>query len=230
MTIQSEPTTARPETFDVVNPATRETVGTFPVHTAEDVARVVAEARDAQHWWAELGFGGRKAYLRRWLRWLALHCDEIYELGHGETARPKPDVQFELFAGLEDIRWAAAHAGRVLGPKRVAPGLAMLNFTAGLSYEPLGVIGVITPWNVPIYTTLSGMAYALAAGNAVVPEGQPRRARRADRLGDRLRRDRRRALHLRRRQDRVHRLGPHRTPGDGRLRPEPHPGPARTRW
>ena len=168
MTIQSEPTTARPETFDVVNPATRAAVGTFPVHTAEDVARVVSEARDAQRWWAALGFNGRKTYLRRWLRWLALHCDELYELGNGETARPKPDVQFELFAGLEDIRWAAAHAGKVLGPKRVAPGLAMLNFTAGVSYEPLGVIGVITPWNVPIYTTLSGMAYALAAGNAVV--------------------------------------------------------------
>lgn len=168
MTIQSEPTTTRPETFDVINPATKETVGSFPVHTAGDVSRVVSEARQAQRWWAALGFDGRKPYLRRWQRWLALHCDELYELGHHETARPRPDVQFELFAGLEDIRWAAAHARRVLGPRRVAPGLAMLNFTAALSYEPLGVIGVITPWNVPVYTALSGMAYALAAGNAVV--------------------------------------------------------------
>jgi succinate-semialdehyde dehydrogenase/glutarate-semialdehyde dehydrogenase len=155
-------------TFAVVNPATKQNVGTFPVHTAEDVKRVVGEARDAQRWWAGLGFGGRKTYLRRWMRWLALHCDELYELGHNETARPRPDVQFELFAGLEDIRWAAAHAHRVLGRRSVAPGLAMMNFSAQISYEPLGVIGVISPWNVPVYTALSGMAYSLAAGNAVV--------------------------------------------------------------
>ena len=155
-------------TFGVVNPATREVVGSYPVHTAEDVAAAVAQARDAQRWWEALGFDGRKPYLRRWLRWLALHCDEVYEIGHRETARPRADVQFELYAGLEDARWAAAHAKRVLRGRRVAPGIAMTNFDARLSYHPLGVVGVITPWNAPVYLTLSGMAAALAAGNAVV--------------------------------------------------------------
>jgi succinate-semialdehyde dehydrogenase/glutarate-semialdehyde dehydrogenase len=181
MTVESEPATTSPttaspttagpgqgDTFDVVNPATREVAGTFPVHSAAEVARRVADAREAQGWWEELGFDGRKQRFRRWMRWLALHCDEVYELGHRETGRPRADVQFELFAGLEDIRWASAHAKRVLGPHRVAPGLAMLNFAAEVSYQPLGVVGVITPWNAPVYTTLSGMAYALAGGNAVV--------------------------------------------------------------
>src|SRR4051794_24329648 len=170
MTVESEPTAAAvaDETFDVVNPATGEVAGTFPVHSPDDVRRRVTEARAAQAWWQELGFDGRKQRLRRWMRWLALHCDEVYELGHRETARPKPDVQFELFAGLEDIRWAAAHARRGLSPRPVAPGVAMLNFAAEVAYRPLGGVGVITPWNVPVYTTLSGMAYALAAGNAVV--------------------------------------------------------------
>ena len=154
--------------FDVVNPATREVVGSYPVHTADDVATVVAQAREAQRWWESLGFDGRMPYLRRWLRWLALHCDEVYEIGHRETARPKADVQFELFAGLEDVRWAGTHARRVLRGRRVAPGLAMMNFDARLSYHPLGVVGVITPWNAPVYVTLSGMGAALAAGNAVV--------------------------------------------------------------
>jgi acyl-CoA reductase-like NAD-dependent aldehyde dehydrogenase len=154
--------------FDVVNPASREVVGSYPVHTAEDIAVAVAQAREAQRWWEALGFEGRKPYLRRWLRWLALHCDEVYEIGHRETARPRADVQFELYAGLEDARWAAAHAKRVLHRRRVAPGIAMMNFDARLSYHPLGVIGVITPWNAPVYLTLSGLAAALAAGNAVV--------------------------------------------------------------
>ncbi|HST82085.1 MAG TPA: aldehyde dehydrogenase family protein [Kineosporiaceae bacterium] len=154
--------------FDVVNPATQEVVGSYPVHTADDVVQAVAAAREAQRWWESLGFDGRKPYIRRWLRRLAMHCDEVYEIGHQETARPRGDVQFELFAGLEDARWAAAHAKRVLRSRRVAPGIAMPNFDARLSYHPLGVIGVITPWNAPVYLTLSGMAAALAAGNAVV--------------------------------------------------------------
>jgi succinate-semialdehyde dehydrogenase/glutarate-semialdehyde dehydrogenase len=171
MTTQTEQTTVgsgEADTFDVVNPATREVVGTYPVHTEDDVKKAVAEAREAQGWWEALGFDGRKPYLTRWLRWLALHCDEVYDIGHLETARPKADVQFELFAGLEDARWAAAHAKRVLRKRRVAPGIAMANFDARLSYHPLGVVGVITPWNAPVYLSLSGMGAALAAGNAVV--------------------------------------------------------------
>lgn len=168
MAVQSESTSTGPAVFEVVNPATREAVDSFPIHTADDVAKRVAQAREAQAWWAGLGFDGRKPYLRRWMRWLALNCDELYEIGHRETARPKADVQFELIAGLEDIRWATAHAKRVLGRKRVAPGVAMLNYAAEVSYQPLGVIGVISPWNAPVYIALSGMAYALAAGNAAV--------------------------------------------------------------
>lgn len=154
--------------FTVINPATRDPVGEHPVAGADDVAGAVARAREAQRWWQELGFGGRKPYLVNWIRRLAQDCDRIYEIGFGETARPRADVQFELFAGLEDLRWAGAHARRVLRPRRVAPGLAMANFDARLSYQPYGVIGVITPWNAPVYLTLTSAGAALAAGNAVV--------------------------------------------------------------
>lgn len=154
--------------FEVRNPATGESVGSYPVHTAEDVAERVTAGRAAQAWWGGLGFAERRRRLHRWVRWLARDCDELYEIGFRETGKPKGDVQFELLAGLEDIRWAASHAKRVLGSHRVAPGLAMLNFDARVAYEPLGVVGVITPWNAPVYTAFCGMAYALAAGNAVV--------------------------------------------------------------
>ncbi|MBO0842389.1 MAG: aldehyde dehydrogenase family protein [Nocardioides sp.] len=157
-----------PTSFAVVNPATGAEVGSHPIHTADDIAERLVAAREAQKWWAEQGFAGRKRIMTRWIRWLAAHCEEIYELGHEETARPVGDVQMEFVAGIEDVRWTAANARRVLAPRRVSPGLAMLNFAADVSHEPLGVIGLITPWNVPIYTVLSGMACALAAGNAVI--------------------------------------------------------------
>jgi acyl-CoA reductase-like NAD-dependent aldehyde dehydrogenase len=165
MTAQLKPVS---ETFEVRNPATGERVGTYPVHTADDIAERVRQARAAQPWWAALSFAERRKRLHRWVRWLARDCDTLYDIGFRETGKPKADVQFELLAGLEDIRWAATHAKRVLGRKRVAPGLAMLNFDARVSYEPLGVVGVITPWNAPVYTAFCGLAYALAGGNAVI--------------------------------------------------------------
>jgi succinate-semialdehyde dehydrogenase/glutarate-semialdehyde dehydrogenase len=154
--------------FEVVNPGTRAVVGTHPIHTASDIAERLTSAREAQRWWAEQGFAGRKRVMTRWIRWLAAHADEIYELGHQETARPIPDVQMEFIAGIEEIRWAAANASRILKTRSVAPGIALANFAARVSHEPLGVVGLITPWNVPIYTVLSGTACALAAGNAVI--------------------------------------------------------------
>jgi succinate-semialdehyde dehydrogenase/glutarate-semialdehyde dehydrogenase len=168
MTAQLKPVAPDRATFEVRNPATGESVGTFPVHTADDIAALVANAREAQTWWVGLGFDGRKKRMHRWVRWLARDCDALYDIGYRETAKPKGDVQFELLAGLEDIRWAATHAKGVLGQRRIAPGLAMLNFDARVSYEPLGVVGVITPWNAPVYTAFCGLAYALAAGNAVI--------------------------------------------------------------
>src|SRR3954470_17155708 len=165
MTAQINPVA---ETFEVRSPATGELVGSYPVHTPEDIAARLALGRQAQKWWAGLGFDGRKTRMHRWVRWLARDCDTLYDIGFRETGKPRPDVQFELLAGLEDIRWAASHAQRVLEEKKVAPGLAMLNFDARVSCEPLGVIGVITPWNAPVYTAFCGMAYALAAGNAVI--------------------------------------------------------------
>jgi succinate-semialdehyde dehydrogenase/glutarate-semialdehyde dehydrogenase len=156
------------QTFDLTHPVTGAHVGTYPVHTAADIADRLARARVAQLWWDELGFAGRKKRMNRWLGWLAQHADEMCELGYQETGKTRGDVQFELIASLEDIRWAATHAERVLKERKVAPGLALLNFQARVSYRPLGVAGVIAPWNFPLYTPFCGMAYALAAGNAVI--------------------------------------------------------------
>jgi succinate-semialdehyde dehydrogenase / glutarate-semialdehyde dehydrogenase len=164
----SQETAVAAQTFDLTHPVTGEVVGTYPVHTAEDVAKVVARSREAGQWWAGLGFAERRRRMLAWTRWLAEHSDEICDLGHRESGKPRGDVQFELMASLDDIRWAASNAERVLRPRRVGPGAAMMNFGARVEYLPLGVAGVITPWNAPLYMPFCGMAYALAAGNAAV--------------------------------------------------------------
>jgi aldehyde dehydrogenase (NAD+) len=69
---------------------------------------------------------------------------------------------------LDHLAWAASHARRVLRHRSVFPGLLMLNQSASLGYLPYGVVGVIGPWNYPVFTPMGSLAYALAAGNAVV--------------------------------------------------------------
>ncbi|MDR7281094.1 aldehyde dehydrogenase family protein [Catenuloplanes atrovinosus] len=155
-------------TLTSTNPATGETVGTFPVATPDDVAAAVARAREAGHWWAGLGFDGRRDRLRRWRALLAQRLEELTALVHRETGKPMFDATIEAASALEHIDWAAGNARRVLGPRRVRSRVLVAEHSAHLEYRPYGVVGVIGPWNYPVLTPLGSIAYALAAGNAVV--------------------------------------------------------------
>ena len=68
---------------------------------------------------------------------------------------------------LGHLQHAAARAEKAMEPRKVSAGM-LANFRATISYHPLGVIGVIGPWNYPLFTPMGSIAYALAAGNAVV--------------------------------------------------------------
>jgi acyl-CoA reductase-like NAD-dependent aldehyde dehydrogenase len=156
------------ETFDSLNPATDQVVGSYPVHSAEQVRETVAKAREAADWWASLGFDGRGARLRRWAANVTRRMAELAEVVRQETGKPHGDAQLEIVLAIEHIAWAAKHAPKVLGRRRRSAGLLLSNHTASVEYLPLGVVGVIGPWNYPVYTPLGAITSALAAGNAVV--------------------------------------------------------------
>lgn len=162
------PAVAEPTTFDSLNPATGEVVQTFPIHTADDVNAAVQRAREAAAWWQELGFDGRKRYLRAWRAVLAQRIDELAELMHQENGKPVADAIGEISLAIEHLDWAAGHAKKVLGRHHVGAGTLAMNHTASVRYLPYGVIGVIGPWNYPIHTPMGSISYALAAGNTVV--------------------------------------------------------------
>ena len=151
-----------------VDPATGEVIAILPVHSAEAVQSAVDQAREVAPWWGGLSFGERAKYLLRWRTYLHDHADELVELIHAENVKPHEDAYLELALVLEHIAWAAKHASKVLGRRRVGPGLLMSNHQAVVEQRPLGVVGVIGPWNYPIYTPAGSCAYALAAGNTVV--------------------------------------------------------------
>ncbi len=156
------------ETFESVNPASGEVVGTFPVDAPQRVQEVVDAARPAARWWADLGFSGRAARLRAWRGWLAKHANELAALMHEENGKPDDDALIEIAIAIEHLDWAARHAPKVLGRSRAGSGLLAVNHSASVEYRPYGVVGVLGPWNYPVHTPLGSISYALAAGNAVV--------------------------------------------------------------
>jgi acyl-CoA reductase-like NAD-dependent aldehyde dehydrogenase len=162
--------TERPSqvTFDSLDPATGEVIGSYPVHDAAAVNAAVARARTATAFWSPLTFAERARRLTMWAGVLTRRIGQLAELVHAENGKPHSDAQLEIVLAIEHIAWAAKHAGKVLGPRKTSPGLLMRNHTATVEYQPLGVVGVIGPWNYPVFTPVGSIAYALAAGNAVV--------------------------------------------------------------
>lgn len=167
-TSASEEQAAAPTTFDSLNPATGDVVGTYALTTPEEVDAVVERARVATEWWQSIGFDGRKEVLRRWNGVITRRIHQLAEVVHLETGKPHSDAVLEIGLAIDHIAWASGHAKKTLGRRAVSPGLLMVNQKATIEYKPLGVVGVIGPWNYPVFTPMGSIAYALAAGNTVV--------------------------------------------------------------
>ncbi|WP_245720793.1 aldehyde dehydrogenase family protein [Nocardia pseudovaccinii] len=155
-------------TFEVRNPATGTTVGRYPIHRQTEVDHAVATAHQAGVWWAALGFTERGRRLDAWRAEIAKGRDELARIIHEEMGKPVSDAKLEIAMALEHLRWAAHNAERVLGRRGVRSSLLTLNHAAEVEYRPFGVVGVIGPWNYPVFTPLGSVSFALAAGNAVV--------------------------------------------------------------
>ena len=155
-------------TFESLNPANGEVVGTHPVHGEAAVRAAVERAREASQWWAALGFDGRAEILGQWKGVITRRIQQLAGLMHDETGKPHGDAALEAGLAIDHLGWAAKHAEKVLSRQRRPSGMLMANVAASVEYRPLGVIGVIGPWNYPVFTPMGSIAYALAAGNAVV--------------------------------------------------------------
>ncbi|MDA8319309.1 MAG: aldehyde dehydrogenase family protein, partial [Actinomycetota bacterium] len=155
-------------TFDSLNPATSEPIATFPIFGADEVTQTVSRAREAAAWWSGLDYKVRQTKLLAWKSYLTRYIARLAELVHAETGKPVADAELEILLAVVHIDWAAKNARKVLGPHRVRSGIVAINQAATVEYHPLGVVGVIGPWNYPVFTPMGSIAYALAAGNAVV--------------------------------------------------------------
>ncbi|WP_328675899.1 aldehyde dehydrogenase family protein [Streptomyces sp. NBC_00343] len=152
-------------TADVVEKATGAVIGTYALGGAVDVGRAVAAARAAQPGWAALGAPERAAGLRRMAEFFQAHHAELVEQSMRETGGVRAKAEDEVSTGIRQLRismiQASENAGDLLPPYK-AGKLSMSRAV------PLGVIGVITPWNYPVNLAMRAVAPALAFGNTVV--------------------------------------------------------------
>ena len=161
--------TGRPE-IEVENPATGQVIGRVPNKGPDEVAAAVARARAAQPAWEALGFEGRGRVLRRAQKWMIDHSDRVIETIVSETGKTWEDALIaEISYGASAFGFWAKAAPEYLAEERVrSSNLFVKGARLVVRYQPLGVVGVIGPWNYPLTNSFGDCIPALAAGNAAV--------------------------------------------------------------
>jgi acyl-CoA reductase-like NAD-dependent aldehyde dehydrogenase len=151
------------QTLQVLEPATEGVLETVPRATAEDVDAAVARAKAAFPGWAAVAPGDRARLLLRVAALVEEGLEELATLEARNAGKPIGDARGEIGMVAETFRYYAGGVERNLGDTiPVAGGIAMT------FREPLGVVGLITPWNFPLAIAAWKLAPALAAGNTVV--------------------------------------------------------------
>ncbi len=148
---------------EVVNPATEERLGTVEQTDEEAVDDAVARAKSAQRIWARLDPADRAAALRAFAAVVDAHIEELAALEVANSGHPLGNARWEAGHVRDVLHYYAATPERLCGKQIPVAGGWDVTFN-----EPLGVVGVITPWNFPMTIASWGFAPALAAGNAVL--------------------------------------------------------------
>jgi acyl-CoA reductase-like NAD-dependent aldehyde dehydrogenase len=165
--VQGTVSTSRLESF---NPATGELVGSVATITPEQVQAVVDDVARVQPAWGELSLKTRASYMRRAADALLDEIDEVAELLVREQGKPRTEAYtMELLPTVDALHWCAKAGQKVLADEKVRMTQAFaLAKSSHFSYEPIGVVGVIAPWNYPWSIPFGEVAIALMAGNGVV--------------------------------------------------------------
>jgi acyl-CoA reductase-like NAD-dependent aldehyde dehydrogenase len=154
----------------VENPATGETIATVPDMTAEQVAELAARGRAAQPEWEAYGFDGRARVMLRAQKWLMDNAERVIATIVSETGKTFEDAEFaEIgYAGNAFGFWAK-YGPEYLADERIKSAQVLVKGKKIISrYRPLGLIGVIGPWNYPLTNSFGDCIPALMAGNSVI--------------------------------------------------------------
>jgi acyl-CoA reductase-like NAD-dependent aldehyde dehydrogenase len=158
------------ETIEVENPATGQVIQRLPVTSPDEVRVLVDRARTAQPAWAAMGFEGRARVLRRMQKWVVDNAERVIQTIVDESGKTYEDASVvELAYGAGALGFWAKHAPEYLSDEKVRTSNPfVMGRKLVVRYRPVGVVGVIGPWNYPLTNNFGDAIPALAAGNAVV--------------------------------------------------------------
>lgn len=149
--------------YTVLNPSDESVVTTVEELSVEETDEAVTLARAAQRQWAALAPADRALGLRRFAEAVDAHVEELAQLEVTNSGHPIGNARWEAGHVRDVLHYSSAAPERLIGKQiPVAGGLDVTY------HEPVGVVGVITPWNFPMTIASWGFAPALAAGNAVL--------------------------------------------------------------
>lgn len=151
------------------DPGTGESLGEAPLSGPTEVLEAVSRAARALPAWKDLGYAGRAKALIRLRDALRDDHRALAELLSRENGKSLPDAMTEVLSACEFLSYYAKHAGRFLEDQPVPiPNPVLRNAKTYLTFQPKGVVGVISPWNYPLLLSMASISGALAAGNTVV--------------------------------------------------------------
>jgi acyl-CoA reductase-like NAD-dependent aldehyde dehydrogenase len=149
--------------YVVLNPATELPVRTVPGASAEETDEAIARAEVAQRTWRGVSPGDRARVLRAFAAEVDAHSEELAQLEVANSGHPVGAARWEAGQVRDVLQYYAAAPERLIGKQIPVAGGLDVTFA-----EPLGVVGLIVPWNFPMPILSWGLAPALAAGNAVI--------------------------------------------------------------
>ena len=152
------------------NPASGELVGTVETIEPKDVDGIVADIAEVQPFWAQLTPEDRGRYLRRVADELVEDLDGVARLISTEQGKPMAESYvMELIPTIDALHWCADEGPRILRDEPISyPQIFFKTKRSFFSYEPIGVVGVIAPWNYPWSIPFGEVAIALMSGNGVI--------------------------------------------------------------
>jgi acyl-CoA reductase-like NAD-dependent aldehyde dehydrogenase len=162
---------AEAASIPVENPATGELITTVPTFGQREVEEMVARARAAQPAWAALSFAERGRVFRRAQKWMLDNAERVLDVVVSETGKTVEDAQLtDLGITVAALGFWSKQAPKYLADERVPSwnNPILIGKKLVVRYAPLGVVGVIGPWNFPIVNSFGDCIPALMAGNSVI--------------------------------------------------------------
>jgi succinate-semialdehyde dehydrogenase/glutarate-semialdehyde dehydrogenase len=156
------------------NPATLELASEVVTFVPEQIPQVIEQARIAQRMWMELPLKTRIAKIRAVISYIRTHLEAIAWTIASETGKPKVEaINSDIIAGIAAAAYSAEQMPNLFQKQNIHfgklhPFLRFLGRRSYLFYRPLGIIGIISPWNFPFGIPFSEVVMAVAAGNAVI--------------------------------------------------------------